>query len=286
MSDFAVAGIDHALVGVRDLEAAKDAWRKLGFLVTPRGRHVGWGTANYCMMFDQGYVELLGIVDPSRFTNNLDRFLAMREGLLGLAFASHDAERTHDRLTERGLRPDRPKELKRLLEMPGGDVELAFRLVMLPAAATPGIGAFCCQHLSQDLIRRPGWGTHPNGARLMKGVTVIADAPDTLAPAYRRLFGERAVRAFDGGIRVDAGQRTFLRFLTAEAARAALLDVTIGDFPRPWMLGMTIGVVDAVDSADFFDAAGIPIVPTPDGIAVPPSHGNGALVEFVARDLD
>src|SRR5688572_19550272 len=65
-----IAGIDHAIVGVRDLEQARASYQRLGFRVTPRGRHVGWGTANYCVMFERDYLELLGIVDDSQFTNN------------------------------------------------------------------------------------------------------------------------------------------------------------------------------------------------------------------------
>ena len=61
--------------------------RRLGFTLTPRGRHIGWGTGNYCIMLENGYIELLGIVDPSQFCNNLDSFWRQREGLMGLAFA-------------------------------------------------------------------------------------------------------------------------------------------------------------------------------------------------------
>ncbi len=91
------AGIDHAILGVRDLEAASAQWRRLGFTLTPRGRHVGWGTANYCVMFKSDYLELLGIVDPAKFTNDLDKFLAEREGLLGLAFATSRCPRVGQR---------------------------------------------------------------------------------------------------------------------------------------------------------------------------------------------
>jgi hypothetical protein len=37
-------GIDHLIIGVRDLEAARARYARLGFNTTPRGRHVGWGT--------------------------------------------------------------------------------------------------------------------------------------------------------------------------------------------------------------------------------------------------
>src|SRR3954451_8491215 len=76
----AITGIDHTLVGVQDLEAARKVWQTLGFTVTPRGRHIGWGTGNYCIMFESGYVELLGIVQPTEFLNGLDVFLKSREG--------------------------------------------------------------------------------------------------------------------------------------------------------------------------------------------------------------
>src|SRR3546814_8233762 len=66
-----IRGIDHVLVGVRDLEAARETYARLGLTVSPRGRHIGWGTANYCIMFPGDYIELLGIVDATQFTNNL-----------------------------------------------------------------------------------------------------------------------------------------------------------------------------------------------------------------------
>ncbi|MEZ5904967.1 MAG: VOC family protein [Geminicoccaceae bacterium] len=53
----------------------------LGFNSAARG-HVGWATANYCIMFRDDYLELLGIVDPTGFTNGLDERLAAGEGLM------------------------------------------------------------------------------------------------------------------------------------------------------------------------------------------------------------
>src|SRR3546814_4839315 len=96
-------GVDHVLVGVRNLEAARDTYRLLGFTVSPRGRHIGWGTANYCIMFPGDYIELLGIVDATQFTNNLNRFLESREGLLGIAFASDDVALAGRALRQAGM---------------------------------------------------------------------------------------------------------------------------------------------------------------------------------------
>ena len=189
----AITGIDHTLVGVRDLEAARAAWQKLGFTLTPRGRHIGWGTGNYCIMLEQGYIELLGIVDPAQFTNNLDKFLAEREGLLGLAFRSRDNDQTAKWLAAGGFTPDGPKDLKRALELAEGEVLPAFRLVFLPPQETPGLRAFFCQHLTPDLIRRGHWLVHAIRAVSLKAVVTVVERPGDLAPAYARLFGTGAM---------------------------------------------------------------------------------------------
>src|SRR3546814_15132835 len=84
-----LTGLDHTLLAVIDLEAARETWRRLGFTLTPRGRHVGWATGNYCIMFPQNYVELLGIAEPGGFTAGLEEMLAARgEGVPKVASGS------------------------------------------------------------------------------------------------------------------------------------------------------------------------------------------------------
>ena len=73
----AIRGIDHPVIAVRDMEKARERYRRLGFTIPPRGSHIQWGTGNWCMMFPEDYLELRGIVDPVRYTHNLDAFLAV-----------------------------------------------------------------------------------------------------------------------------------------------------------------------------------------------------------------
>ena len=82
-----IAGIDHVIVGVRDLDRARMGWTRLGFTLSPRGRHIGQGTANYCIMFASDFLELLGIVDANDCVQHLAAFLSQREGLRAVAFA-------------------------------------------------------------------------------------------------------------------------------------------------------------------------------------------------------
>jgi hypothetical protein len=275
------AGIDHSLIGVRDLDGARQIWQSLGFTATPRGRHIGWGTANYCLMFEQGYVELLGIVDPAQFTNNLDKFLAEREGLLGLAFASADADATAARLKAAGLAPDGPKELKRLLELPAGEVLPAFRLVFLPPADLPDLRGFFCQHLTPEIVRRPEWLSHPNGARRIAGLTVASDRPAALAPAYARIFGPDALAVGQDALEIaTAGAK--LSFLTPAGLAARYRPIELPAHRRPWMAAQTVAVADLEAAADLLRRNGHRPIAGGAGYLIGPEAANGCLIEFVA----
>lgn len=279
-----ITGIDHLLVGVRDLEGARRAYETLGFTVSPRGRHIGWGTANYCVMLERGYIELLGIVDPAQFTNRLDAFLEVREGLLGVAFATDDARAAAKALEARQIATEGPKDLSRLLEQPDGVVEPAFRLVHLPDEATPIAPAFLCQHLTPALVWQTPWLEHANGARALASVTgVVADAGEA-ALRGERLFGSGAVSAGHGVVEIDSGGGV-LRF-TTEAGLTRLYP-GLGGLPQhaaPWLAGMRLAVDDVDATARHLDNAGIPAIR--DGhslLRVGPEFAAGAVLEFTAR---
>ena len=279
MPALAISGIDHSLIGVRDLEAACLAWQRLGFTVTPRGRHIGWGTANYCLMFDSGYVELLGIVDPKQFTNDLDKFLLQREGLMGLAFATSDAAALAKQLAAAGLHPDGPNDLKRLLELPEGDVLPAFKLAFLPPAELPDLRAFFCQHLTPELVRRPDWLSHANGAKRLAKLTVASDRPAALAAAYGRIFGSEALRPEGESLAIRIGSSE-LRFTTPDAL-AAKYGITLPVQKTPWMAVQTVAVADLGAARAVLRRNGIDATDGGRHLLVGPEAATGCLLEFV-----
>jgi hypothetical protein len=279
----AITGLDHVLVGVADLETARRNWARLGFTVCPRGRHIGWGTANYCLMFERDYIELLGILDPAQFTNNLDRFLETRgEGLLGLAFATEDAEACAEDLRAAGVAAEAPKDLKRLLELEDGAVEPAFRLVHLPAEATPGLSAFVCHHRTPELMRQAAWLQHRNGAKGIAAVSVIADDPGELALVYAKLFGPERVTATDGGIVVDCATAK-LAFLTRERFLQLHPEATAAaQASLPALAGITVAVENPAATAFHFESEGLPIRRAAGGlIELSPAVSGSFVLDFV-----
>src|SRR3546814_12293630 len=85
----------------------------------------------------------------------------------------------------------------------------------MPPEATPGTSAFICQHLTPELVWRPQWCQHANGATGLIAMTSVVKDPSALAIPYAELFGFDRVRAGDGVVEVDCGD-TWLRFTTAE----------------------------------------------------------------------
>jgi catechol 2,3-dioxygenase-like lactoylglutathione lyase family enzyme len=276
-----IRGIDHVLVGVRDLEAAHETYTRLGFTVSPRGRHIGWGTANYCIMFPRDYIELLGIVDSQQFTNNLNRFLETREGLLGLAFASDDVTEAERALRRAGITPGEMRDLKRILEDPDGDVWPRFKLLHMPPEATPGTSAFICEHKTPELVWRPEWCEHPNGAVGLIAMTSVVRDPSALAIPYAELFGFDRVRAGDGVVEVDCGG-VWLRFTTREML--GRLHPGLNGAPRqptPWMAALRIEVEDLARCATCLEHKHMPVHwDAPGLLRVPAQAACGVLLEF------
>jgi len=278
----ALAGIDHVIVGVRDLERARAGWSRLGFTLSSRGRHIGQGTGNYCIMFASDYIELLGIVDPSDFVQNLDAFLAQREGLMATAFASAAApEVVREALLHLQLHPSEPRPLGRLIELQEGAVMPRFSLISLPPAETPGLDCFICAHLTPELMRRPGWLAHPNGATGLKGIDVLVEHTTPLLPAYDRLFGIQQVTTTDTVASIRVGRHR-LAFSTPDdfVTMHPGIDLDSG-FGLPAIVSLELGIERRERTANHFVEQQILFEEMPDGsLMVPANEANGAILFF------
>jgi len=273
-----LSGIDHVIIAVEDLERARLAWTRLGFTLTPRGRHLQQGTGNYCIMFERDYLELLGAVDAAQTSGGLDAFLRQGEGLRGLAFATRSGEATAAELARRGLHPTPPRDLARQLELPEGSVLPRFKLTSLPPEEMPALSAFICQHLTPELVRRPQWLAHPNGVTAIAGVTIMVEATEPLRDAYDRLFGS-GVNTTDDVLTVHVGPHRLI-FATPDDVSAlypqAELDL---DRALPAMVALNLRSRDLPRAADHLTQWQVAYEELAGGtLLVPPEEANGALL--------
>lgn len=143
-----LTSLDHAIVAVRDLDAAAASYETLlGRRPSWRGAHPGHGTANVLFRVANAYLELLAPSGPGAFGDAVRAHLdAAGEGLLGLAFGTGDAAACAETLRARGLPATAPQDGSGRDDASGR--ERAWRNVMLPGTATRGPLLFAIEHRS------------------------------------------------------------------------------------------------------------------------------------------
>jgi hypothetical protein len=141
--------LDHVVVNVQTrLDAGAAAYGNLGFSLTGRGHHT-LGTSNHLALFQQDYLELLG-VEAGRPNPGWD-IVANAVGIPGLAFKTGDADALYRRLTEDRVPALPPEEFSRPVTLPEGTFDASFKVVGVNPSPLQGVRFFFCQHLTPHL---------------------------------------------------------------------------------------------------------------------------------------
>ncbi len=278
----AVKGLDHVVVMVDGIDAAEAAYRRLGFQVQPRGFHRKLGTANHLMIFDRDYFEILGIVEDTEFNAERRAWLRNGGGLANVALATDGADLAFDAFKQAGLKPDAPLFFDRAVEVAGKTEHAKFRTVRIPKTHMPVVGFFVCEHLTPEFVYRPEWAKHPNGARGIAGVTVIAERPATWAPELEKYFGPGSTRREGEGLVVNTGTQP-VRYMNRKdyAVRYPGIEpVRPGDHPA--LLSVR---VDSLAACEALLAKNGVRIAKPDAgrLIVPPSEAAHLTLEFTER---
>ncbi len=278
----AVRGLDHVVVMVDGIDAAEAAYRRLGFQVQPRGFHRKLGTANHLMIFDKDYFEILGIVEDTEFNAERREWLKQGGGLANVALATDGADLAFAAFEAAGLEPDAPLFFDRAVEVAGRMEHAQFRTVRIPKSHMPVVGFFVCEHLTPQFVYRGEWASHPNGARGILGVTVIAEQPARWVPDLEKYFGADSVRHEGGGLVVDTGTQP-IRYLTREDYAACYPGVTpVRPGDHPALLSLRVDSLAACEA--LLSRNGVQVVKPDDGrLLVPPSEAAHLTLEFRER---
>ena len=203
-----IAGIDHAIVGVRDLEQARASYQRLGFQADAARPPRRLGHGQLLRDVRGRLPRAAGHRRSGQFTNELDRFLAEREGLLALALRSTDARATHAAWQAAGLAPAEVAALGRRLEP---DTELRFENVMLAPEATGGVRAVRLRAADArgDAPAGAGCAT-PTAPRAIASVTVAVDDPAAFYEPMAQVFGSICLTETDDTLAVHTGRGVLL----------------------------------------------------------------------------
>jgi hypothetical protein len=214
--------LDHVVIDVRDhIDDAMRCFAALGFQLTPRGHHT-LGSVNHLAMFATDYLELLGFGQGGATRTELARFPA---GFNGLVFKTTDADLVHREAEAAGLPVLPVQSFSRPVTLDGATRDARFRTTRLDPDRIAIGRVYFCEHLTPDLVWRPEWQTHPNGACALARVVVATADPQRTAVLFRDLFGGKAIAERNGRRVMTAGTAEVElvppNMLVAEFAEAA-----------------------------------------------------------------
>jgi hypothetical protein len=182
--------LDHVVIDVRDrIDEAMRCFASLGFLLTPRGHHT-LGSVNHLAVLTTDYLELLGFAEEGATRPEIARFPV---GLNGLVFKTGNAEAVHRQGEAAGLPVLPVQSFSRPVTVDGATRDARFRTTRLDPSKVAMGRVYFCEHQTPDLVWRPEWQTHPNGARAIARVVVATRDPHRAAVLFRDLFGGNAV---------------------------------------------------------------------------------------------
>ena len=278
-----VFGLDHVVITVNDLDAAAANWRALGFTVSPRGTHSAhMGTGNYTIMFDDDYLELLGVLTEQPHNEPTRAYLARREGIERAAFTAVNAAAGVAELQARGIAGTGPVDFGRPVTLPDGRETMArFSTFNWPIEERPGdMRIFACQHHTRGAVWIPQLQQHANTATGIARVELLSRDPLAAARHMGRLIDREPQAQPDGAWCVPSGSsRADFVFLSRPVLAARYPGVDVAGLPDE---GAAALVLRVADSARAREALGrVPVSACGDKWVVPASHANGLMLVLV-----
>lgn len=189
-----ISRFDHIVIGVQDIPAAVEAYKKLGFDVAEGGRHPSIGTRNAIIRFGLDYIELLAVEDKEQayasgsFGAEFADALENSTGLIAFVLASNNLDEEAAGLARIKQPAQGPFEMDRV--RPDGRT-LNWRLVIPGGSPWRKPWPFLIEWETPD-SERLAWdspGSHGNGADGVKGVDLVVDDLKFARGIYEKAFG-------------------------------------------------------------------------------------------------
>jgi hypothetical protein len=200
-----LAQLDHTVINVQfDMDRAQGLFADLGFNLTERGFH-SLGSMNHLMIFTTDYLELIGL--PLGMENPRADVAEAPLGINGLVFKTSDVDETFAHLKSLDMDGDPPKAFTRPVQLPDGAADASFRTVAVQSGIFPGGRVYYCEHHTPELIWRPEWQSHANGAQAMPEFVVASTDHEREAENFARLLHSDVAGAGDSlGVAYNGGQ--------------------------------------------------------------------------------
>ena len=282
--------IDHLVLCVRDLDAARAFYARLGFTCTPRALHP-WGTGNFLAQMQGSFLEVLAVADPAKIAPPEPggfgfgwfnaSFLKRREGFSMLVLQTGDAEADRRAFLAAGLDTYPVFDFERMARQPdGGEARVAFSLAFATHKDMPEAAFFTCQQHAPQYFWKPEYQNHENGALGVSEVVMRAPDPAAFMDFFAGLQGKDAVRASPGRLDVRAGDGSIILLDPACVARRYPGMEFAGPKDSPVFIGHRVHVADPGRAETVLRKNGVAQRRIGGALVVDPRAGFGVAVEF------
>ena len=239
--------LDHVVINTRrSMDAAAAAFADLGFTLTPRGEH-SLGSINHLMVFDDNYLELLGlpVAGPARRPELLEAPL----GLDGVVFKTDDAEASFEVLAAADLADRPPAGFDRPVDLGDRVASARFRTVHARRDRCPEGRVYFCEHATPELVWRPEWQAHANGAQTIAEMVLVAADPAAVSARYAAISGGNPLITVLSPAALGDRYGVLARPLDGGAARLTALVVATDDLAAARTMaaaapGVTLATLD------------------------------------------
>lgn len=285
--------LDHLVLPVESLEAARQRMEALGFTVAADAQHP-FGTENACVFFSDGtYLEPLAIAsredcEAAAHAGNVFvardqafRFRRGQEGLSALVVSTQDAQADDRRFRAAGIGAGTPLDFSRIMRLPDGSEGTgSFRLAFAADLRAPDLFFFACERLQSLPSDRAVLERHANGVTGIARVVLTEDNPSDFQYLLQEVFVQRQVAAQSFGLDLEAANAT-ISVLTPEAVQGFFGEAGQAEGER----GLRgYAVIFRIASRAQLEAAlrerGVAFRSLGPLIIVPPAPGQGVLFAF------
>ncbi len=280
--------IDHLVLAVRDLDAARATFQRLGFTLTPVARHP-FGTANSLAQFGGSFLELLAVADTSAIAvgdgahfsfGGFNRdFVEGGEGLSMLALKSADAAADRADFAAHDLRTYEPFGFERVATGPdGAERKVAFSLTFTSDARLRRAGFFTCRHHYPENFWRTEFQRHANGASAIASAVMVTRDPADFHEFLTHFTGVHELTATSFGVAFELGDGSRVEVLSPLGFKAFFGEEAEPD-PRRF-LGWRVRVTDLGAVAALLTENRVPFGAVAGALVVPAEAAHGAALAF------
>ncbi|MDC0610026.1 VOC family protein [Vibrio sp.] len=283
--------LDHILLTVKDYYSSYENLIKIGFQMTQISNHP-WGTATSFAVFQGNFIELIGVIDETKFGINatngfcfgrqMNTFHAKGEdGISMIALHSKDTVGDYSELNKRHNKTQGIVDFRRTITLEDGtpdDVVVTIGL-FLDSQHTEASSFICHQH-RPDLIWRDEWMVHPNGAIKIEALTYVGDDLSFLEDRWTKDYG--CIEKTETSLEVDT-QSGLLKAVSPSVFQQTYsqIDLPISNNPTPHVAAVTISTVSLEPLIAILDNNGVPYFSDHNRVLVSPTYAGNVILEFI-----